>query len=113
MKTVIIKKLIDSFPQLKESVNEILEDFSQIYLHLIFGDAFNPYLIDLLDDAKLNHNQLIKASELLEYMLQLDEEIQEVVVATVLERLSDDKTKLKIFSTYAGERTRRFIKDME
>lgn len=109
IKKTILNKLIDSFPELEKDVKEIVYDFSEIYLHLIFGDVFNPYLIHLLEDPAINYRQLLKAGELIEYMLMLDEDIQEVAVATVLERLSDDVTKLLIFGEFAGENTKKYI----
>ena len=112
MKIDIVNKLIQYFPKLKEDVEEHLEDFHEIYLHLIFGDIFNPYLLNLLDDPQDNRLELIKASELIEYMSKLDISIQEVVVTTVLERLLDDREKFTLFSEIAGEQTRQFIKDL-
>lgn len=108
-KEIIIHRLIDDFPQLKEEVNESLRDFPQIYLHLIFGDVFNPYLNDLLEEPLANFEKLLKAGKLLEYMLQCDEKIQEVVVTTVLERLSDEPKKMLVFWQFAGDTTRKYI----
>lgn len=112
MKKEIIKKLINDFPQLKNEVNSTIYDFSEIYLHLIFGDIFNPYLIDLLENPIINYNQLTKAGNLLEYMLLSSEEIQEVVVTTVLERISDDPTNLLKFREFAGKNTKKYINEL-
>lgn len=112
MKEEIVKKLITDFPNLKKEIESNLDDFSEIYLHLIFGDVFNPYLSDLLDNPLKNRTQLIKAGELLEYMSKMDNSIQEVVVTTVLERLSDNRERLALFSEFAGDRTRQFINDL-
>ena len=49
---------------------------------------------------------------MLEYMSGLDDSIQEVVVTTVLERLSDNRERLELFSEFAGDRTRQFIIDL-
>ena len=105
----IIEKLNQYFPELTSEVKYYLEDFSEIYLHLIFGDVFNPYLLELLDFPVENRSKINKASELLEYMASQELEIQEVVVVTILERLSDDKEKTKIFESFAGENTREFL----
>lgn len=113
MKIDIVNKLIQYFPKLKEDIEDHLEDFHEIYLHLIFGDIFNPYLLNLLDDPQDNRLELIKASELIEYMSKLDISIQEVVVTTVLERLLDDREKFTLFSEIAGEQTRQFIEDLK
>ena len=42
MKQEIVKKLITDFPNLKGEIESNLNVFSEIYLHLIFGDVFNP-----------------------------------------------------------------------
>ena len=112
MKEQIVAKLIAACPNLKEEIERNLDDFPEIYLHLIFGDVFNPYLSRLLDDPKNNRSRLTKAGEMLEYMSELDDSIQEVVVTTVLERLSDDREKLAVFHEFAGDRTKQFINDL-
>ena len=111
MKENIVGKLIEYFPNLKNEVESNLNDFPEIYLHLIFGDIFNSYLLSLLDNPQENISQLIKASELLEYMSKMDNSIQEVVVTTVLERLSDNSEKLALFSRFIGDRTRQLMND--
>ena len=78
-------------------------------MHLIFGDVFNPFLSDLLSDPKNNQIELVKASELIEYMSNSDIYVQEVVLFTILERLSDDQEKFSAFRQVAGEQTRRFM----
>ena len=113
MKISVVNKLIQYFPKLKGDIENHLEDFHEIYLHLIFGDIFNPYLLNLLDDPQANRFELIKASELIEYMSKLDISIQEVVVTTVLERLFDEREKFTLFNEIAGEQTRQFIEDLK
>ena len=113
MKVDIVNKLIQYFPNLKKDIEEHLADFHEIYLHLIFGDIFNPYLLNLLDAPQDNRLELIIASELVEYMSKSDISIQEVVVTTVLERLLDDREKLTLFSEIAGEQTCQFIENLK
>ncbi len=111
-KKEILNKLVEYFPQLKCDIDETITDFSEIYLHLIFGDVFNPYLIGLLEEPEANKELILKSGELLEYMMMFDEPIQEVVVVTVLERLSDDKKILFAFSKFAGDNTRQYISNL-
>ena len=112
MKGAIVEELIKSFPNLKDDIKSNLNDFPDIYLHLIFGDIFNPYLLSLLDDPQKNKSQLIKAGELLEHMSRADNSIQEVVVTTVLERLADDSEKFNEFCSFVGDTTKHLINDM-
>ncbi|MBQ1217789.1 MAG: hypothetical protein IIX85_07495 [Clostridia bacterium] len=113
MKIGIVNKLIQYFPELKGDIESHLEIFHGIYLHLIFGDVFNPFLLNLLDNPQINRLELIKASELIEYMSNLDNSVQEVVVTTVLERLLSEPKKFTLFSEIAGEQTRQFITDLK
>lgn len=112
MKLEIVNKLMGYFPNLREEIEGNLRDYDEVYLHLIFGDIFNPYLLELLDDPQKNQMELIRASELMEYMSKSDVSIQEVVVTTILERLSDSPEKLALFNKIAGEQTRQFIEDL-
>ena len=106
MKSTIVEQLIGDFPELENDIRDHLKEFPEIYLHLIFGDIFNPFLSELLRAPQANLSQLIKAGKLLETMAQSDAELQEVVVTTVLERLSDDPRQLALFSEYAGPQTK-------
>ncbi len=112
MKEDVIKRLVADFPNLKDGIESSLNDFSKIYLHLIFGDIFNPYLLSLLDDPQRNSAQLTKAGELLEYMANSSDYTQEVVVATVSERLADDPEKFKAFAAFAGGATKDLMRSV-
>ena len=63
-KKEIIERLIFACPTLKEDIKEYCKDFSEIYLHLVFGDIFNPYMLQLLDDVQkkvyANHNTMLE-----------------------------------------------------
>ena len=105
-----LKQLID---QLNQYRDEYYNDFSEYHLHLIFGDVFNPYFLNLLEDIQINNIQLLKISHLLEMMAKSCEYVQEVVVTTVLERLADDPLKLNQFKLFAGKTTLKFIQKIE
>ena len=113
MKEDVVRKLIQLFPDLREAIKNNIEDFPEIYLHLIFGDVFNPYLCVLLEEPQKNQEGIKKSGELLEYMANLDVDIQEVVAFTVLERLSDSEEKFGLFYKYAGEKTRQFMNEIK
>ena len=110
MKAVFVENLILFFPELESEIKNHLAEFPEIYLHLIFGDVFNPFLINLLNNPQANRTKLVKAGELLENMACSDENIQEVVVTTILERLSDNPEKLEAFHQFAGKQTKQFIR---
>lgn len=94
---------------LENEVENNLAEFPEIYLHLLFGDVFNPYLLTLLENPSKNECQLIKAGELIETMSKMDNSIQEVVLTTVLERLSDEPEKLRLFREFTGDATKQLI----
>jgi len=100
MKIEIVNRLVNDFPELREEVESNVKDFGDIYLHLIFGDIFNPYLLNLLDDPEGNRSALEKASRLIGDMLRMDVYIQETAVTTVLERLSDIPSKIDVFNRF-------------
>ena len=110
MKIFFANKLIETFPQMQNSVEEYLASFPDVYLHLIFGDVFMPYLFELLRAPYLSEKELMKAGTLVELMANSDEYVQEVVVTTILEPISDEPKSLLIFERYAGSQTRCFIK---
>ena len=109
MKSFFVEKLRSLFPELENEINGLLEEYPEVYLHLIFGDVFNPYLLGLLKDPQDNQTNLLKAGELLEDMACSDTEIQEVLVTTILERLSDHPEQLSTFRPFAGQHTIQFI----
>ena len=109
----VIETLVCACPNLKKEIDEYYNDFSEYHLHLIFGDVFNPYFLNLLEDIQINNIQLLKISHLLEMMAKSCEYVQEVVVTTVLERLADDPLKLNQFKLFAGKTTLKFIQKIE
>jgi len=108
-KTLVIEKLISEFPELEKDINSNISEYSHVYLHLIFGDIFNPYFHMLLEKPIENQKELKKAADLLEYMSTSTEAEQEVLVTTVLERLCDDREKTAVFYHYAGNKTKQFV----
>ncbi len=113
MKNRVLDKLLCTCPDLKNDIDGYLTEFSDIHLHLIFGDVFNPYFLKLLEDPTNNKKQLTVIAQLIEEMSAADEYTQEVVVTTVLERLSDEACKFKEFQSFAGVNTVRLMKKMQ
>lgn len=107
-----VKQLVLHFPHLNDAIQENLLDFPEAYLHLIFGDIFVPYLLELLNSAPSSEDALICAGNMVEEMAVGDEYAQEVVVTTILEPLTDNPAQLYIFEKYAGPQTKTFIKQI-
>lgn len=110
MKLYIINKLNEYFPELSNDIKEYIDDYNDIYFHLIFGDIINPYLLELLNDPQFNYYKIIKMAELIESMSCMDIDVQEVV-ATVFERLFSEN-KMTFFQEFAGMNTIKLIDDV-
>lgn len=108
----VVERLIKDFPCLTSQTEEILNDFGHVYLHLVFGDVFNPYFISLLTDPSKNSLELTTAGGLIEWMAGKDTYTQEVVVTTILERLLDDYKATQSFIPYAGPLTLSLLKQL-
>ena len=104
--------MMEIFPCLRAEIEEELTDKSEVYLHLVFGNVFNPYLLSLLDEPVGNREELLKAGELVELMSNMELYVQEVVVTTILERMTDFTDKLAEFTEFAGSKTRHFIDEL-
>jgi hypothetical protein len=113
VKELLVNMLMETFPCLRSEIEDELSDFNEIYLHLVFGNVFNPYLLALFDEPANNRAELIKAGALVEVMSNMELYVQEVVVATILERLTDFPDKLAEFIEFAGPMTRHFIDELQ
>lgn len=112
MKKKVINQLILACPDLKNDIESYIADYHDEYLHLIFGDIFNPHFHNLLEQPEKNREQLLSISLLIENMTMLDEYFSEVVVTTVLERLAEDRPKLSAFKSLAGKNTISLMNNM-
>ena len=87
----ICEKLIELIPEQKESLKScITENNGELLGHVYFGDKFNNYLIDLLNNY--TEVEIIKKHcDFIEYMWKNgNEDVINIVDVTILERLSDD-----------------------
>lgn len=112
----LVENLLGLFPELRfkfeEEARNYEEDYSK-YLHLVFGDIFNPYLIRVLKEDEIS-NEMKKAFIFLEDMaLSKDEAVINVLVVTVLEYLGDDKRLLSKAREHMGKNTRLLSVDIE
>ena len=88
----IIEKLLENLHELKIEYKKELEWWNGHIpgLHIIFGNIFNPYLINLLRSNE-NDNKLIIIFNFLEELANSnDPEIKNVLTVTILEQLGDD-----------------------
>ena len=87
----VCEKLIELIPEQKVSLKTcIKENDGELLGHIYFGDEFNNYLIDLLNDYT-EIETIKKYCNFIEYMWKNgNEDVINIVDVTILERLSDD-----------------------
>ncbi|MCL2853729.1 MAG: hypothetical protein FWE20_12010 [Defluviitaleaceae bacterium] len=90
MKCVDLNRLlIKNFPQLQQEYSEQIswQDGENTGAHVVYGDVFNPYLIEIISNSQKNEMQT--AFDFVEQMLMLDDEYAEnVMCVTVLESVA-------------------------
>lgn len=87
----VCEKLIELIPEQKVNLKTcIKENDGELLGHIYFGDEFNNYLIDLLNDYT-EIETIKKYCNFIEYMWKNgNEDVRNIVDVTILERLSDD-----------------------
>ena len=108
-------ELIEFIPELENEYRKEIEYFDGKFPgnHIIFGNIVNPFLLNLLEEEK-NKNLIKRFFTFFEKMADCqDENVQEVLVTTVLERLGDEKKKLNIAIEYMGQKTIKLSKKIE
>jgi|GEM_PF-780548 len=108
-------ELIREIPEIKPFYDEELESWDEEIpgQHIIFGNVLDPYLINLLE---INEDKelLGRIFDFLEKMATCSYvKVQDVLGATVLERLGDDKTILKKAQEYMGKETKKMSYEVE
>lgn len=104
----IIEKLLENFHELKNEYKKELEWWNgQIPgLHIVFGNIFNPYIIELLKSNENDKKLKIIFNFLEELASSNDPEIKNVLTVTILEQLGDDPKILQTAQTYMKSKTR-------
>jgi hypothetical protein len=112
----LIKELTNSFPEMKELINEELEreaSFNEPLPHVFFGYVFNPFILEEL--ASMRNKELLKRMfKFLELMaISKDKDVKGVLTATILERLGDDKNILERARKLMGKETSKLSHQVE
>lgn len=111
----VVLKMLEAFPDITTLYNEEVDwyDGGPPGPHVIFGDIFNPYVIDLLE-AESQVPLLQRVFAFLEEMAASEDiRVQEVLACTILERLGDDPIILKRGRRYMGSKTLRISDEVE
>ena len=107
---------LELVPELKcdyEEQKEInyLDDSDGNYI--IWGMGLMPGIIKLLSDLDMNKNVLERVFVFLEMMANSDEEIKELLMYGILERLGDCKQVLEKSKSLMGPKTLKCSQDIE
>jgi hypothetical protein len=111
----ISSKLIEKFPELREKYEKELEWWSpdKPGEHIVFGDFFTPYLVELLETGR-DSGRLERAFGFLDCMISSDDaKVREVAVVTVLEYLQGKPDLLTLAEPYLGPLATTAVRDLD
>jgi hypothetical protein len=112
----LVKELVNSFPELDESVKKELEDpvyHNEILPHILFGHVFRHFIVKELSSMK-DKKLLERIFKFLETMaISEDKEVKGVLTASILEYLGDDKNILDRARLLMGNETIRLSHEVE
>lgn len=102
------------FPELTEKVNKETEGYEEFLSHVVFGNIFNPLTVSLLKSDDFSTDQLLKRIfEMYEEMSsEGDAEVRNLVEATLLEYLWDEKKTYDRALKMMGEKTKELWDDI-
>lgn len=103
----IIESFLETIPEMKDTYKDEIEWWEGEFpgLHNIFGDVLNPFLLEHL---KMEENRVLlqRIFDFLEEMAtSTDNDIDNVLVVTILARIGDDIECLKKAVKYMGSNT--------
>lgn len=83
-------KLVTLFPEKSIALKQHFDDYDQLLGHVFFADEINIPLCELFD-SYINTKEIQKYCDFIENMwFDGDDDVQNIVDVTILERLSDD-----------------------
>ncbi len=108
------KFITDRFPELTEKVYKETEGYEEFLSHVVFGNIYNPLTVSLLKSDDFSTDQLLKRIfEMYEEMSsEGDAEVRNLVEATLLEYLWDEKKTYDRALKMMGEKTKELWDDI-
>lgn len=89
------RKYVEIFPEYKIQLEEHLEDYGELLGHVFFGDIINYDLVELLT-TEVDLDRIKKVFDFInDTYANGEEDMQNVIVVTILEYLGDDPIILK------------------
>ena len=103
----IVNEFLDEFPEYIPMYMEHIEINSEVLPHVFFGETLNEDLPKLIEEnKKVNLNAIFTFLERM--ATDGDQEVKNLLMVTILERLGDEPTLLRhaVFK-YMGEKTKQ------
>jgi len=104
----IVNEFLDEFPEYIPMYMEHIEINNEVLPHVFFGETLNEDLPKLIEESK-DKEKLDAIFTFLERMAtDGDQEVKNLLMVTILERLGDEPTLLRyaVFN-YMGEKTKQ------
>lgn len=107
------KEFIKAFPEYKAQFLEHLDTYEEFLGHVFFGDVLNMDLINLISGGS-DQERLKRLFDFMERMMREgNNDVQNIITVTILERLGDDSEILKEAYRYMGTKTRTASEEIE
>lgn len=92
---IIVRKYVEVFPEYKIELEEHLDDYGELLSHVFFGDIICYDLVQLL----ATESDIYSTKKIFDFLNDMytngEEDMQNVIVVTILEYLGDDPIILK------------------
>ncbi len=110
----LVEKMLAQFPSLCSDFENNYDEEEQALVHIIFGQLFNPYVIEKFCTGQQCEEEKRHIADFLEEMAtSSDEKVRAVLTDTVLEELLDDSSSFSQISAYFKEKTRALSDDVQ
>lgn len=112
----VLNKYLEIVPEVQERFKKqckksLIDDTDGA--HVIWSLGLIPCVIELIKDNKKNESILQRTFTFFEKMASSDEEVRELLLYSVLEKLGDDKEILNISMTLMGKNTLKLSQQVE
>lgn len=111
-----IKEFLEKIPEIQEQyIRQCKENLidNADGAHVIWSLGLVPCIIEMLREHEINKNTLLKSFDFFEQMATLDEDVRELLLYSVLEKLGDDKEVLNTSITLMGRNTLKYSEQVE
>ena len=111
-----IKEFLEKIPEIQEQyIRQCKENLidNTDGAHVIWSLGLVPCIIEMLREHEINKNALLKSFDFFEQMATSDEDVRELLLYSVLEKLGDDKEVLNTSITLMGRNTLKYSEQVE